>query len=153
MTRPIPPAAIAFIKKHEGLRLKPYYDTGRRATIGFGHLLSPVVGMALSTWRPITEGQAEALLAGDLERMAGIIGTTVRVPLSENEYSALLSLAFNIPLALTKSTLLTMLNTGDRKGAAKQFERWCKEHRNGVLVENAGLKARRLDEAALFLKV
>lgn len=151
--RPIPPQAVALIKKHEGLRLKPYYDTGRRATIGFGHLLSPVVGVALSTWRPITIEQAEALLAGDLERMAGIVGTTVRVSLSENEYSALLSLAFNIPLALTKSTLLDMLNAGDRAGAAKQFVRWDKEHVNGVLVENTGLKARRLDEAALFVKV
>lgn len=48
---------IALLKKHEGLRLKPYTDTVGKLTIGVGRNL---------TDRGITEAEADYLLMNDL---------------------------------------------------------------------------------------
>jgi GH24 family phage-related lysozyme (muramidase) len=72
----------------------------------------------------------------------------LRAPhLNENQFSACVSLVFNIGCAaFNSSTLLRMIRVGDYKAASAQFMRWV--HDNGKFAQ--GLKNRRERERALF---
>jgi lysozyme len=52
---------------------------------------------------------------------------------------------------LAKSTLLTLLNSGDYIGAANQLPRWNKTKVGGMYVVEGGLSTRRENEKRLFL--
>jgi len=68
---------------------------------------------------------------------------------NDNEFSALLSFTFNLGIGnLRSSTLLKLLNAGDRAGAADQFPRWNRAGGRELL----GLTRRRAAERALFLQ-
>jgi len=70
------------------------------------------------------------------------------VPLSQLQFDALVSLAYNIGTqAFRESTLLKRLNTHDYAGAANEFLRWNKA--GGQVLE--GLRRRREAERAMFL--
>jgi lysozyme len=114
-----------------------------RPTIGFGCTEGVKMGMV---W---TRAQAEEALKKELARFEAGVTQKVTVELNQNQFDALVSLAYNIGLgAFGTSTLLKKLNAGDYDGAVKQFERWNKF--NGKSVK--GLTSRRMREAALFLK-
>lgn len=69
------------------------------------------------------------------------------VPLTQGQFDALVSFAFNCgSLALSTSTLLKKLNSGDYEGAASEFMRWI--HAGGKTI--TGLQRRRLLEKRLF---
>lgn len=71
----------------------------------------------------------------------------VKVPLTQGQFDALVSFAFNLgSRALSGSTLLRKLNDKDYAGAAAQFTRWVYAN-NQVL---AGLVRRREAEKRLF---
>jgi lysozyme len=73
----------------------------------------------------------------------------VTVPLSQNQFDALVSLAYNIGTnAFKTSTLVKYLNALDFKAAADEFLKW---NRGGGKVMK-GLVRRRETERALFLK-
>lgn len=72
----------------------------------------------------------------------------VRVPLSQQQYDALVSLAYNSPKAVTDSTLLSKLNGSDYAGAGDQFQVWNKGGR--PLQAIPGLTSRRAGEADIF---
>lgn len=147
MPRPTPPQAVDFIVEHEGLRLEAYRDVAGYWTIGVGHLVT--TDKAAPQPDPITEEQARAILAEDLLRFAVVIEAAVIVPLSANQFSAVLSLAFNVGgRAFANSTLVRKLNAGDTAGAAREFARWRKA--GGRVVP--GLVKRRADERELFMK-
>jgi len=96
----------------------------------------------------ITAATAEGILQRDLERVAAQVEPLLKVPVTANQFGALVSFAFNCGVAaLCSSTLLRLLNLGDYEGAAGQFERWNKG--GGKIL--AGLVARRAAERALFL--
>jgi lysozyme len=135
---------LSLVKSFEGLKLEAYLCPANIVTIGYGSTGSHVkMGMK------ITVARAEELLLEDLERFERGVEKLVKVPLSENEYSSLVSFSFNVGLgALEKSTLLRLLNSGDRAGASDQFLRWNKA---GGKVLN-GLTRRREAEKSLFLK-
>lgn len=116
------PDGIALIKRYEALRLKAYKDPVGIPTIGYGH-----TGEDVALGQTITEEEADALLRTDLIEAETAITRAVRVPLNPNQFSALVSLTFNIGVgAFLKSTLLKKLNAGDYKGAQAQFDRWNK---------------------------
>jgi lysozyme len=128
----------------EGLRLTAYQDSVGVWTIGWGHT-GPDVRPGLT----ITRAQAESLLRQDLGRFERGVAGLVKVPLSSNQFSALVSFSFNVGLgALGSSTLLRVLNQGNYTGAADQFSVWNKA--GGKTLE--GLVRRRAAERALFLK-
>lgn len=98
----------------------------------------------------ITVDQAEAFLIDDLQKAESAINDLVSVPLTQNQFDALVSLAFNIVNgAFQKSTLLKHLNAGRYNEAAEQFLVWTKD--NGRV--SRGLVRRRVREHALFLSV
>jgi lysozyme len=71
----------------------------------------------------------------------------VKIPLNANEFSALVSFGYNLGLgSLRRSTLLRLLNEGDRSGAAMQFHLWARSGGKSI----PGLHARRLAEQKLF---
>lgn len=132
------------LKSFEGCRLRTYKDIGSILTIGYGH-----TGPEVYLGQNITQDQAEALLLKDLLKFEGGIEYHVKAPTTDNQFSALVCLSYNIGMGHFKdSTLLKMLNAKDYTGAADQFLRWDKV--NGQIVE--GLHDRRGAERALFLQ-
>lgn len=138
---------LALIKAFEGLETEAYVDPVGIWTIGYGHIQGVQPGDRL------TEQEAEALLLKDLIEYERGVERIVKVSINENEFSALVSFAFNVGInALKSSTALKRLNAGDRLGAAEALTWWNKGRVNGKLVELPGLTRRRAAEKALFLK-
>lgn len=97
----------------------------------------------------MTKAQSDALLVADLARFEKAVAAAIKVPLTQNQFDALVSLAFNIGAgAFAKSTLVRVLNGGHYDRVAAQLARWNKV--DGL--PNKGLTARRAREAALFVK-
>lgn len=139
-------SGIALIKRFEGFSPKLYPD-GDRLAIGYGCDLSPAEAEAYKGCE-ITEPDAEAMLRTRLMPAERDITVLVRVEISQNQFDALCSLAYNIGLgAFGLSTLLSKLNAEDTKGAAEEFLRWNKIYG----VTNSGLASRRAQERAYFL--
>lgn len=136
-------AGLDLIRRYEGLRLTAYLCPAGVWTIGYGHTGDVQPGQT------ITRERADELLRADLRNAEGAVSRLIRVPLSDNEFSALVSFAFNCGIgALEGSTLRRHLNGGLRLAAAGEFWRWC--YGGGRRLE--GLVRRRADERALFLK-
>ncbi|MCU0523268.1 MAG: lysozyme [Elainella sp. Prado103] len=96
----------------------------------------------------ITESEAEELMKRDLRRFEQAVSDLVKVPLNSDQFSALVSFAYNVGEgALASSTLLRLLNQRDYQGAADQLLRWDKAGSQAL----AGLTRRRKAERALFL--
>lgn len=137
---------LAIIKRFEGLRLDAYRCPAGILTVGYGHTGSDVrEGMI------ITPGEADRLLAADVARFERGV-EALASPCNANEFSALVSFAFNLGLqTLQKSTLLRKHKAGDKQAAAQQFASWNKARVHGQLVPLAGLTARREAEKMLYL--
>lgn len=133
---------IRLLKAFEGLRLQAYQDSVGVWTIGYGTTANVRPGMV------ITEAQAEELMRRDLNRFERAVDDLVTVPLNSDQFSALVSFAYNVGEgALASSTLLRLLNQRNYQGAADQFLRWDKAGGRAL----AGLTRRRRAERALFL--
>ena len=92
--------------------------------------------------------QCEAWLRADLEAAERAVAEVVTATISDNAFSACVSLAFNIGgHAFTDSTLCRMINALDLAGAANQFLRWNRQA--GEVLP--GLTRRREAERALFM--
>lgn len=135
---------LAIIKASEALRLKAYLPTKDDVpTIGYGHTRGVKLGDTC------TLEQAEAWLREDCEDAENDVLATVKVPLTQNQFDALVSLVFNIGgKAFRASTLLKRLNAKLYQQAADQFPRWNKQA--GKVLN--GLTKRRARERSLFLK-
>lgn len=134
-------AGVAIIKQFEGLRLEAYRCPAARWTIGFGSTKGVRPGMV------ITEEEAEARLKIDLRDAEEAVSRMVRTKISDDQFSALVSLVFNCGCdAIAKSTLIRKLNAQDVWGSFSEFPRWC--HSGGQVLP--GLIRRRAAEQALF---
>jgi lysozyme len=136
-------AGINLIKEFEGFRQFPYECAAGVWTIGYGHthkVTENTIGM--------TKKQAENVLQLDLEIFEQFVRKNVKVPLTENQFSALVSLVFNTGAEPLILTLGKKLNSGDYAGAVQEFLRWNKV--NGKVLN--GLTRRRKAEKALFEK-
>jgi lysozyme len=141
---------LRLIKSFEGYhtRLKDgscaaYLCPAGVATIGFGCTEGVKLGMVWS------EAEAEAALLREIAKFEDAVSRNVTVEINQNEFDAMVSLAYNIgAAAFGRSTVLRRLNKGDRAGAAKAFNLW---NKGGGRVL-AGLVSRRMRESALFLK-
>ena len=119
----------------EGFREDAYIPIdGDVPTIGFGHTAGVRLGDT------VTVEQALTLLRGDVRAAERGVLSCVKVPLSQGELDAYVSLAFNVGTsAFCGSTLVRKLNAGDYKGACDEIKRW--HYAGGVSVP--GLVARR----------
>ncbi len=131
------------IKDYEQLSLEAYEGPGGKLLIGYGHTSADVTpGMT------ITEAEAEALFAADLQEREDVVKASVTAPMTRNEFSAFVDFTFNLGEGnFRRSTLLRKFNAGDREGAAEEFPRWNKIGGQ----PNSGLTARRAIERAIYL--
>ena len=141
-------AGINLICSFEGLKLKAYDDGVGVWTIGFGTTIYPN-GIKVKKGDTCTEAQAKAYMAHDLKKFELAVNNGVTVPINQNQFDALVSLAYNIGTnALKNSTLVKKLNAKDYKGASAQFVVWNKG--GGKVMQ--GLMNRRAVERKLFEK-
>lgn len=138
-----PAVAMHFISRHEGLSLKAYLCPSGVWTIGYGHTQGVREGDECTT------EDAASWLVEDIEATQKVLAKYVNMPVTEGQFIALTSLAFNVGVGnVLKSKLLRKLNAGDIQGAAQEFLDF--DLANGKRLP--GLTARRKDESELFLK-
>ncbi len=133
---------LALIKAHEGLRTRAYRCPAGVWTIGYGS-----TGPQVKDGMAVSPEQAEAILRADLVRFEAAVRRHA-LPASQNQYDALVSLAFNIGVAaFARSSLVRRHVAGDFAGAAAEFGRWTKSEGR----ELRGLVRRRAAERELYL--
>lgn len=132
---------VAMIKDFEGLHLTPYLCPANVWTIGYGHTRTVRANMH------ITSAQADQLLEDDLRIAERAVARLVRVPLTGNQFSALVSFVFNVGTTnFERSTLLKLLNRGWYEQVPAQLARW--NRASGEIL--GGLARRRAAEAKLW---
>lgn len=135
---------LRLIEQFEGRRNDAYLDGGGVWTIGVGHTKGVKRGQVA------TEAQIDSFLLDDTADAVAGVNRAIKTVMTQNQFDAMVSLAFNIGVgAFTSSTLARMMNANDVAGAALQFVRWNKD--NGKVVN--GLTRRRQAEADLFVSV
>lgn len=145
------PEGIDLVKTFESFKPTSYYDRDNKKklgtlTVGYGFTKHDIPD--LKEGYVMDKARAEQMLPDLLtNKYADTIRSNVKVPLTDNQFSALTSFAYNVgPTNFANSTLLKKLNSGDVKGASDEFLRWNKS--GGKTVE--GLTRRRQAEKALF---
>lgn len=139
---------IALIKLFEKCFLIAYLDMAGIWTIGWGHA-GPEVHEGL-VW---TQQQADDALIADLLRFEQGVTRMLEHTLSGNQFSALVSLAFNIGLgSFGSSTVLHFINAGMLAQAPAAFMKWVKvtNPETKSLEVSQGLITRRTAEMRLF---
>jgi lysozyme len=141
-------ALVDDLKRLEGCRLTAYLDRAGVWTIGYGHTKGVKEGDV------ITQARAEQIYFEDLDFFAPEVEKLIKRPVNQNQFDALVCLAFNIgtgPKGLGGSELLKRFNLNDVEGAAEQFARWI--HVRGPQVELAiGTTGEAVSEWQSFLK-
>lgn len=100
------PAGLAFIKSREGYSASKYWDY-QQYSIGYGSHWLP--GMPTT----ITESQASALLLEQLQTYMSAVEAGLKVPQSQHQWDALISICYNIGTAgFAGSTFLKRINAG-----------------------------------------
>ena len=129
------------IKHFESCKLTAYQDSVGVWTIGWGHTAGVKKG---DNW---TQDEADDILLNDLEKFEGYVNQYVKVPLTQNQFDALVSWTFNLgPGNLKSSTMLIKLNEKNYDEVPSQMKRWNKA--GGKVLR--GLERRRNAEAAMF---
>jgi lysozyme len=96
-----------------------------------------------------TEAEGKKMFEKELAIYEDAIERLVKVPLNENQFSALVSFTYNCGIgALEKSTLLKLLNQGKYEAVPAQLMRWA----NAGGKRYDGLVRRRKAEGALFVE-
>ena len=133
------------IKQWEGKQLEAYQCAAGIWTIGYGHTNNVQAGQI------ITEERADELLLRDLFKFEERVNRLVTVPLTDNQFAALVSFDFNTG-ALHSSTLLKKLNKGDYDAVPIELMKWVKatDPKTGKKVTMQGLVNRRAAEAGLW---
>lgn len=135
---------IDLIKHFEGFEPHVYLDAVGIPTIGYGHVVLEGEDFA----RGLSHRDAELLLQKDLRKFELAVLRLAKVKLTDGQFDALVSFAFNLGAgALQRSTLLKRLNSGMIDEAANQFPKWV--YAGGRKL--TGLVHRRNAERELFL--
>ena len=132
---------VDLIKHFEGCYLDAYLCPAGVWTVGYGHTKGVKEGDA------IEQEAAEAFLIEDLESFEQAVTRLVEVPLTQQQFDALVSWTFNLGAGnLAESTLLRKLNNYQYAEVPEQMMRWVRA--GGQVLD--GLVKRRAAEAALF---
>jgi lysozyme len=145
MIRRTSPAGIDVMKVFEGCRLVAYRDASpeRIWTIGRGH-----TGAGVTQGLRIDQVRADQLFACDLLSFETAVCSAVHVELTQGQFDALVSFAYNCKGWRT-SDLIRLVNARDFNGAANEFPKWC--HAGAEILP--GLVTRRAAEQKLFSAV
>lgn len=157
MFTPVSAQTLHFIEGCEGCSLKAYLDSRKIWTIGVG--MTRLNGRPVVSTDRITQKQADQLFGATAQyfqnHTLAMIVPEVRVRLTPNQVTALVSLAYNIGLdenhdgiaqGFGDSHLLRLLNAGDIQGCAREFPKWKRAGGDASI-----LLSRRIKEQKLFL--
>jgi lysozyme len=139
-------AGMEFIASFEAVILHTYDDGFGFPTIGIGHLIKP--GDGFNSKSKITREEAFALFKKDLKQYEDTVNSAIKVPMTQNQFDAMVSLCFNIGReGFRGSSLVRVMNRGDVTEAAERILLWNRV--KGRVVR--GLTRRREAEKAMFL--
>ena len=133
--------AVDFVKRWEGFRERAYRCPAGVMTIGYGHTGGVKEGDVVTAY------EAEALLLEDLQSTVERLAPYIHVLVSEGQFIALTSLAFNLGvqgMVRKCPRLMRALNAREYEAAADEFL----DVTNGGI---PGLVRRREAERELFL--
>jgi lysozyme len=141
---------IEMIKTFEGFRGTPYKCSAGVPTIGYGATFYPGGKKVTMTDAAITEEQAVELLANMLVSFEKYVDSYCVDTITQNQFDALVSFAYNLgPANLKSSTLLKKVNANPNDESIKlEFLKWVKA--GGKTLK--GLVRRREAEAELYFK-
>ena len=140
---------LDLIKRWEGFEMHAYICPAGVPTIGYGATYYPSTRNAVKlTDKPISESYATLLLEDMVVHYENGVKRYVSVELTSNQFSALVSFAYNVGLgALKSSTLLKRVNANPcDEDIKRQFMRWNKG--GGRVLK--GLTKRRQSESDLY---
>ncbi|WP_412067871.1 lysozyme [Rubrivirga sp. IMCC43871] len=136
-------AGLALIERFEGFEPDWYLDPVGVRTIAYGWTGALPAGLS----PPLTQAQGRQLLRDTVGAYESAVRRSVAVPLAQAQFDALVSFTYNLGASnLASSTLLRLLNEGDARAAAEQFDRWVLAGGRAL----PGLVRRRAAERALF---
>ncbi len=136
-----PEIAGGFIADQEGFSGLAYKCPAGVWTIGFGHTKNVREGDA------VTRSEAFQMLFEDLVDVQEDLAALVKVPVTENQFIALMSFVYNFGISKCRRyTLFKVINAEDAAGIKEWWPKYCSP---GTVFEK-GLKARRLRELELF---
>lgn len=139
--RHINAAGLQIIKDSEGCRLRAYKCPAGVWTIGYGHTKGVQAGDSC------TQRQADEWLVVDCQVAERAVDRLVTAPLTDNQFSALVSWTFNLGEGnLAKSTMLKRINEGKMDAVPGEMKKWV----HAGTTELTGLVTRRAKEAALW---
>ncbi len=138
---------IQLIKTYEGCLLNAYQDSVGIWTIGYGATFYKD-GRRVKQGDKITQEQANDLLEYHGNLFAEQVKSVITSTLTDNQFSALVSFAFNLGIgSLKKSTLLKKVNTNPADITIRdEFNKWV----NAGGKKLTGLVRRRTAEANLY---
>lgn len=135
------------IKSYEGLRLTAYKCSANVDTIGYGNTFYED-GTKVKPGDKITLDRANKLFDFIIEKFAVKVKEMINSDVTENQFAALVSFAYNCgTAALAKSTLLKKVNKDPKDPTIKdEFMKWTKAGGKQL----TGLVKRRASEAKLY---
>ncbi len=140
---------LELIKEFEGFSANAYLCPAKIPTIGYGNTFWED-GRKVRIGEQISKSKALELLEFVANKdFADKIFSLIKVQINQNQFDAMVSLAYNIGVgAFSNSTLLKRVNAKDFIGAANEFLKWDKSGGKPLL----GLTRRRQREKELFLR-
>lgn len=144
-------AGLTLIQEFEGFKANAYLDPVGIWTVGWGS--TKIDGRPVRRGDTVTPEKANSMMQGDLRSFERAVENALKKTPTENEFSAMVSLAYNIGGgAFAASSVVRKFNAGDIESAANAFLLWRKGRVNGKLVVLKGLERRRKAERKLFLE-
>jgi lysozyme len=136
------------IQGFEGLSLVPYKCSAGISTIGYGNTFYPSGKKVTMQDAPISLATAKWMFKETADKFAADVNKMIKANINQNQFNAIVSLAYNIGLAgLAKSSLLKKVNANPSDPTiTNSFMIWNKA---GGKVLN-GLTKRRAIEAKLY---
>ena len=141
-------AGYLLITEFEGFSAKPYLCSAKIPTIGFGSTYYSDNKRVTMLDKEITRVQAFEMFKTIADRFASVVSKLVTSPLNQNQFNALVSLAYNIGTGnFASSTILKKVNKNHNDiTIALEFKKWNKVNKKEV----AGLTKRRLYESKVY---
>lgn len=135
-------STLQTIINFESFSATPYRDAAGWS-IAYGHYMGKT-----PTMQNVTRDEGYEILRNDAQTARDAVMATINQPMTQNEFDAMVSLAYNIGAAgFGGSTVARLFNAGDKAGAANAFRMWNKSQGS----VNASLVDRREKERAIFL--
>jgi RHS repeat-associated protein len=137
-------AGANFIANYEQFSARSYADQGGKMTIGYGHLIKPGENFS----QPMSQADALTLFRADLSIFVDAVNDGLTVSVTQAQFDALVSFAFNVgPTGFKNSSLLASINRGASQATIEaNLKAW--KNVNGRV--SNGLVNRRADEWELY---